>query len=169
MDHPSLFDVPAEPVPVVMCLDAEWYDLMWRGEKTHEFRRRFLTEKPVRWFVYLTAPESQLCAVIDLDPAIEDTPEQIAQIAERTRPGNGATVEPYLARGDRTVGYAMPIRRVREYHGFSARELTELLGEFHPPQGYLLVDRHPAWRSICDRLMATPVIRETAIEPLPVA
>lgn len=162
----SQFDVPAGPVPVVMCLDAAWYELMWRGEKTHEFRRRFLTGTPVRWFVYLTAPQSRLCAVIDLDPAIEDTPERIAQIAERTRPGNGATVKPYLARGDRAVGYAMPIRRVREYSGLSAPELADALGTFHPPQGYLLVDRNPAWRSVCDGLLATPVIRETVRDEL---
>ncbi len=26
-----------------MALDAQWYELMWTGEKTHEFRRRFPT------------------------------------------------------------------------------------------------------------------------------
>lgn len=82
MGHEALFDLPApDPVPVVMCLDAQWYDPMWNGQKTHEFRRRFLTGAPTQWLVYLTAPESRLCAVIDLGTAIEDTPEQIAQIA----------------------------------------------------------------------------------------
>ncbi|QVQ54651.1 hypothetical protein J4H86_03735 [Spiractinospora alimapuensis] len=146
-----------------MCLDAQWYELMWHGAKTHEFRRRFLTGVPVRWFVYLTAPTSRLCAVIDLDPAIEGTPTQIAEIAERMRPGNGQTVEPYLAKGDREVGYAMPIRRVREFSGFAAAELAQLLDGFHPPQGYVLLDNSPAWRAVCDRMISTPVIRETTI------
>ncbi|MFV2198490.1 hypothetical protein [Nocardiopsis sp. LOL_012] len=169
MDEP-LFDVTApepDPVPVVMALDAQWYELMWRGEKTHEFRRRFLTGAPTQWFVYLTAPVSRLCAVIELAPAIEDTPERIAQIAERMRPGNGATVEPYLARDGKQVGYAMPIRRVREYAGFTAQDLDGMLDGFHPPQGYTLVDRHPGWRAVCDKLVSTPLVRETTIDPPP--
>ncbi|WP_306370171.1 hypothetical protein [Nocardiopsis sp. CC223A] len=168
MEHEALFDLPApDPVPVVMCLDAQWYELMWSGQKDHEFRRRFLTGVPVQWFVYLTAPESRLSAVIDLEPAIEGTPAQIAQIAERMRPGNGATVEPYLAKDGRTTGYAMPIRRVRQYAGFSAAELEQMLDGFHPPQGYVLVDDHPAWRAVCDKLLSTPVVRETTLTPAP--
>lgn len=168
MENEALFDLPApDPVPVVMCLDAQWYELMWEGRKTHEFRRRFLTGTPVRWFVYLTAPRSRLCAVIDLDTAIEDTPERIGQIAERMSPGNGATVEPYLARGGREVGYAMPIRRVREFSGFTAADLEQMLDGFHPPQGYVLVDNHPEWRAVCDKLLSDSMVRETTITPAP--
>lgn len=168
MDHEALFDLPApDPVPVMMCLDARWYDPMWNGQKTHEFRRRFLTGAPTQWFVYLTAPESRLCAVIDLGTAIEGTPEQIAQIAEHMYPGNGVTVEPYLARGGRKVGYAMPIRRVREFSGFTASELERMLDGFHPPQGYVLVDKHPGLRVVCDRLLSSPAVRETTPAPAP--
>lgn len=28
--------------PVLMPLNPEFYELIWRGQKTHEFRRRFL-------------------------------------------------------------------------------------------------------------------------------
>jgi hypothetical protein len=42
--------------PVLMALKPEFYELIWPGLKTHEFRRRFLRERPARWFVYLTAP-----------------------------------------------------------------------------------------------------------------
>lgn len=164
----ALFDVSVpdlEPVRVVMSLDAQWYELMWAGEKTHEFRRRFLTGAPVEWFVYLTAPTSKLVAVIDLDPAIEDTPEAIAAIAEQMRPGNGATVEPYLARDGKKVGYAMPIRRVREYEGFTAQDLNGMLDGFNAPQGYTLVDRHPGWRAVCDKLMSSTLVRQITINP----
>ncbi|WP_393915998.1 hypothetical protein [Halostreptopolyspora alba] len=167
MYNESLFDVSA-PVRVVMSLNVQWYELMWRGEKTHEFRRRYLTGTPTQWFVYLTAPTSTLCAVIDLDAAIEDTPERIAQIADQMRPGNGDTVLPYLARDGKEVGYALPIRRVREFTGFSADELDQMLdGSFAAPQGYTLVDRHPAWQAVCDKLVSAPVVRETTIDPLP--
>ena len=164
----ALFDVPApEPVRVVMSLDAQWYELMWIGEKTHEFRRRFLTGAPVEWFVYLTAPASKLVAVIDLAPAIEDTPEAIAAIAEQMRPGNGTTVLPYLARDGKQTGCAMPIRRVREYAGFTAAELDEMLDGFTAPQGYTLVDRHPGWRAVCDKLVSSTPIRQITIDPRP--
>ncbi|SIO88498.1 hypothetical protein [Nocardiopsis sp. JB363] len=167
LDQSSLKACTCGPVPVVMNLDPPWYELMWTGQKTHEFRRRFLTGSPAQWFVYLTEPENRLCAVIDLDVAIEDTPEQIAQIAERMQAGSAATVDPYLARGGRSVGYAMPIQRVRQYTGFTAAELERMLNEVCPPQGYIRLDQHPGWRSVCDTLLTTPLERETTISPAP--
>lgn len=62
-------DAAAEPV--LMALHAEYYGLIWRGLKTHEFRRRFLVGLPARWFVYLNAPVSRLVGVIDLGPVRE--------------------------------------------------------------------------------------------------
>lgn len=39
--------VPDEvPEPGLMALHAEYYDLIWQGAKTHEFRRRFLERWP---------------------------------------------------------------------------------------------------------------------------
>jgi len=45
---------------VLRSLHLEYYELMWAGLKTHEFRRRFLTDRPTTWYVYLTAPVSRL-------------------------------------------------------------------------------------------------------------
>src|ERR1019366_4247548 len=87
---------PAEPV--LMALHAEYYELIWRGLKTHEFRRRFLEGRPARWFVYLNAPVSRLAAVIDLGPAVVGVLEQIAEIAERARAGERAR-RPGVRRG----------------------------------------------------------------------
>ncbi|WP_247665022.1 hypothetical protein [Nocardiopsis sp. B62] len=166
MVHESLFGLPElSPVPVVMSLDAQRYERMWSGDRTHEFRRRFLTGAPAQWFVYLTRPEGRLCAVIDLGAAIVDTPREIARIAERESPGEGALVEEYLAGGGE-VGYAMPVRRVREFSGFSDPELDRMLDGFHPPEGHVLVDDHPGWRAVCDKLLSGSVLRETAISPV---
>ncbi|MGH8967086.1 MAG: hypothetical protein ACRDXB_17410, partial [Actinomycetes bacterium] len=88
--------VEPSPEPVLMALHAENYDQIWRGEKIHEFRKRFLKGTPVRWFVYLNAPVARLAAVIDLGPAVFDAPERIAEIAERTRKGNGTSVFDYV-------------------------------------------------------------------------
>ncbi len=123
------------PEPVLMALQAEYYELIWQGLKTHEFRRRFLEGRAVRWFVYLNAPVSRLAAVIELGSAVVERPTQIAALAERAREGNGASVLAYVQDLDRA--FAMPILRVSEHPGISAEELRGELGQFHPPQGYV--------------------------------
>ena len=127
--------------PVLMALNPEFYELIWRGLKTHEFRRRFVEGRLVRWFVYLNAPVSRLAAVIDLGPAIVDVPERIAAIAETARPGNGASVLEYVR--DLERAFAIPILGVTEYLGIRVGKLRAELGGFHPPQGYVRL-AHPA-------------------------
>lgn len=85
------------PPRVLMSLNPEYYDLMWARQKFHEFRRRYLTG-PTTCFFYLTAPESRLAPVIDLDAGIAGSPEKLARIAEVARQGNGQSVYDYLAR-----------------------------------------------------------------------
>jgi predicted transcriptional regulator len=146
---------PAEPV--LMALHAEYYELIWRGLKTHEFRRRFLEGRPARWFVYLNAPVSRLTAVIDLGPAVVGVPEQIAEIAERARAGNGASVLDYVR--DLERAFAIPILGVSEYPGLSADEFREELGRFHPPQGYVRLAQHPEMLAVCEKAAAEEPIR----------
>jgi predicted transcriptional regulator len=162
----TLFDAPqTPPEPVLMSLNPEYYELIWAGEKRHEFRRRYLAGRPTTWYVYLTAPASRLTAVIDLNVPVVDTPRRIADIAEQARPGNGASVLAYLE--DLERGFALPIRRVREFEGFAATELSEMLGFFHPPQGYTLVSRSPQWQAVCDKLTASPLTRQMSPPPVP--
>jgi predicted transcriptional regulator len=125
----------AVPEPVLMALHAEYYDLIWQGLKTHEFRRRFLAGRAVRSFVHLNAPVSRLAAVIDLGRAEVGSPAEVAGIAERMRPGNGASVLEYVR--DLDQAFAIPILGVTEYPGRPADELRAELGAFHPPQGYV--------------------------------
>lgn len=147
--------------PVLMALHAEYYELIWRGLKTHEFRRRFLEGRTTRWFVYLNAPVSRLAAVIDLGPAVVDVPQRIAAIAERTREGNGASVLEYVK--DLERAFAIPILHVSEYPGLSAEELRVELGSFHPPQSYVRLRQHPALLAVCEKVAA-----ETAVRQMPV-
>jgi len=149
--------------PVLMALNPEFYELIWQGQKTHEFRRRFLHDRRVRWFVYLNAPVSRLAAVIDLGPAIVDVPERIAAIAEATRAGNGASVLAYVRDLDRA--FAIPILRVREYPGVPADELRAELGSFHPPQGYVRLAQHQSLLAVCDRMAAGAPVRELRVHP----
>jgi predicted transcriptional regulator len=119
-------DAGLVPEPVLMGLHPAYYELIWRGLKRHEFRRRFVEGRPARWFVYLNAPVSRLSAVIDLGPAIADAPQRIAAIAEETRPRNGASVLEYVK--DLERAFAIPILHVREYQCMSAAELRDRLG-----------------------------------------
>jgi predicted transcriptional regulator len=147
--------------PVLMALHAEYYELIWQGLKTHEFRRRFLEDRPVRWFVYLNAPVSRLAAVIDLGPAVVDAPEQIAAIAERARAGNGASVLDYVK--DLERAFAIPILRVAEYPGLSAAELRDELGSSHPPQGYVRLRQYPHLLTVCEEVAAGSLIRQVSV------
>lgn len=124
----ALFDTSsgANAEPIVMSLHAEYYNLIWEGLKRYEFRRRFLPDLPITWFVYLNAPVGRLCAIIDLAPAVVGTPEEVAAIAEQTRPGNGASVLEYTQ--DLQQAYAIPIVQVREYEGLTGDELRNHLG-----------------------------------------
>ncbi len=156
-------DVATEsvPEPVLMALHAEYYDLIWQGRKTHEFRRRFLEGRAVRWFVYLNAPVSRLAAVIDLGPAVAGSPEEVAAIAERMRPGNGASVLEYVRDLDRA--FAIPILSVTEYPGLSAEDLRAELGAFHPPQGYVRLGQHPGLMAVCEKAAAESPVRSVTV------
>lgn len=146
---------------MLMALHAEYYDLIWQGRKTHEFRRRFLEGRAVRWFVYLNAPVARLAAVIDLGPAVAGSPDEVARIAERMRPGNGASVLEYVRDLDRA--FAIPILGVTEYRGLSAGELRAELGAFHPPQGYVRLAHHPELMAACEKATAEAPIRSITV------
>ncbi|MET7949081.1 hypothetical protein [Micromonospora sp. NPDC005324] len=161
----SLFgegDPLAGPEPVLMALNPDYYALFWRHAKVHEFRRRFIQGQPTRWFVYLTAPASRLGPVIDLAPAIVDSPARIAEIADRVRQGNGSTVLEYVK--DLDQAFAIPVRRIREYPGLSLAEVRAELGRFHPPQGYVRLRQHPTLLRLCERIAAGEPVREMAID-----
>ncbi|MGC5664503.1 hypothetical protein ACN261_29380 [Micromonospora sp. WMMD723] len=161
--QPSLFDDASIDVrePVLMSLNPVYFDLIWAGEKRHEFRRRFLTGQSVRWFVFLTAPVSRLGAVIDLGPAVVDTPQRIADIAEQARVGNGVSVFEYVQ--DLPQAFAIPIQRVVQYPGMPLDQLKIELGSFHPPQGYTRLRNHPELLSICEKVTADSPTREMTV------
>lgn len=100
--------------------------------------------------------------MIDLDQAVVDTPTRIAELAEQAKKGNGESVYEYLK--DLERGFALPIKKVREFPGFTAEELAGMLGSFHPPQGYTLVDKKPALVGLCDKLMSAHTVRELVVE-----
>lgn len=150
------------PEPVMMALHQEYYDLIWAREKAYEFRKRFLEGRATRWYVYLNAPVSRLAAVIDLAPAVAGSPEEIANIAERMREGNGASVLSYVRGLERA--YALPIVQAVEYPGLSVEELRTELGQFHPPQGYIRLNNHPDLLAVCEKVAAESPVRSITVD-----
>ncbi|MGH4019964.1 MAG: hypothetical protein ACRDT0_12140 [Pseudonocardiaceae bacterium] len=100
--------------------------------------------------------------MIDLDEAVVGPPRSLADIAERANPGNGESVYAYLQEVE--LAYAMPIRTISEYPGFTADELGTMLDGFQPPQGYILIDKHEDWARVCDELTQAPVARELVVQ-----
>lgn len=149
--------------PVLMALKPQFYELIWQGLKRHEFRRRFLRDRPARWFVYLTDPVSRLAAVISLGPAIVAAPKRIAEIAEVARAGNGASVLAYVR--DLDEAFAIPILSVAEYPGIPAVALRAELGAFQPPQGYVRLARHQSLLAVCERMASADPVRELRVHP----
>lgn len=86
----------ARPERVLMALEPAWLELVFLGKKFHEFRKRFVRGVRVEWYCYLPEPVSRLAALIDLAPAVEGTPAQIAAVAEADRPGGGRSVRECL-------------------------------------------------------------------------
>lgn len=39
-----------------------------------------------------------------------------------------------------------------------------MLGSFHPPQSYTLIDRNPALTDVCDKLVSDDVVRELVVQ-----
>jgi len=152
----------AVPEPVLMSLNPAYYELIWSGEKHFEYRRRYL-HGPTEWFAWLTKPTSRLGSVIELGTPVIGPPAEIAELAERSRPGNGESVFEYTQ--DLPVAYAVPIVRVREVAGPNLRELRARLGRFSPPQNYVRLRHNPALLGLCRELLTLPVTRQMTVTP----
>lgn len=147
---------------VLMSLNPEYYRMLWKGLKRHEFRRRYLRGCSTTWYVYLNAPVSRLAAAIELGSAIVNSPHVLAELAEQDGAGTGQAVLAYLK--DEDHAFALPIRTVCEYEGLSAAELAAMLDGFQPPRGYTLIDEHPGWARVCDQLTATRIVRQLVVQ-----
>jgi hypothetical protein len=114
--------------------------------------------------VILTAPTSALAAVIDLQPAIVDEPSRIAELADQTRPGNGASVYAYLH--DLPHGYTLPITRVRKFSTHPLHVLREQIPDFPRPRGHTVIEDHSPLAAVYDTFTANPPLREMTIQPM---
>lgn len=77
---------------------------------------------------------------MELATPIQGSAQQISEIAEQHRPGNGPTVYDYLQRSGK--GYAIPILSTKEIEPISLDVLRSQF-DFRAPQSYQSLAKHP--------------------------
>lgn len=152
-----------EEISILMPLFKEYYDLIWKGQKIFEYRRR-LVHAPSRWYVYLNPPVRRVIAIIRLQAPIIASPLDIADLADTVRPGDGPAVWRYLK--DLRYGYAALIRSATEYPGLSHSEINRQIPAFKKPNELIRLDHAPALRECVD-LIHQKAIRHLEFTPVP--
>ncbi|MBN1459502.1 MAG: hypothetical protein JXA57_08190 [Armatimonadetes bacterium] len=128
---------------LLLSLQPQYWSPILAGTKRYEYRRSFRADA-VQAYIYFSSPRKEVGAFVDFGTPIIGTPQQIADLAEREHPGSQQAMLDYLRGCER--GFAVPILACEEIvPGISLRELRERFG-FTAPQGYLVLNRHPALR-----------------------
>lgn len=119
---------------VLLSINPEHVENIFKGVKTFEFRRKVFARKDVTTvIVYCTMPVGRIVGEFDIDTILEDAPDEIW---EKTQSGSGITkdfFDQYFS--DRKIAYALKIGEVREYEEYI--DPKEVLDNFTPPQSYM--------------------------------
>ena len=131
-----------------MSLKPHYADLVFRGLKTAELRRRMAREIEGRdVFIYVSSPERILRGGFRVDKVWEDTPEMVWRQVKRLAQVDEATFESYY-RG-RSRAFALRIAHAWEHkHPLTLSDLRRKFGNFVVPQSWRYVTRHEH-RSFC--------------------
>lgn len=129
---------------IILSLQPAPFGQMIAGIKRHEYRRRFAAS-PVRAFIYVSSPVKAIRAYAEFGKPIVDTPERLGRLAEREGEGTIDGIVNYLAGLE--VGYALPLRTIREIEPLSLEELRADY-RFAPPQSYSHLSAYPALSSV---------------------
>jgi predicted transcriptional regulator len=119
---------------VLLSINPEHVENIFKGVKTFEFRRKVFSRKDVTTVVvYCTMPVGKIVGEFDIDTILMDAPEEIWR---KTRTGSGISrdfFDQYFS--GRDVAYALKIGEVREYDQYV--DPKEVLDNFTPPQSYM--------------------------------
>jgi predicted transcriptional regulator len=122
---------------VLLSINPEHVENIFRGVKTFEFRRKVFARKDIKTVVvYCTMPVGKIVGEFDIDTILMDAPDEIWK---KTRSGSGITkdfFDQYFS--DREVAYALKIGEVREYEEYV--DPKKMLNNFTPPQSYMYMN-----------------------------
>ena len=125
----------------LMSIKKEPFEALARGQKKHEFRRKF-SEVLANFLVvfYVSSPVKAIMGVAEFGPVIKGKISALLDLA-RTHTWN----HPLKLTADyfegREYGYALPLLSIRKFEKpISLEGLRKLVPGFRPPQSYLSLD-----------------------------
>ncbi|HEU5140066.1 MAG TPA: hypothetical protein VFT51_08835 [Bacillales bacterium] len=131
-------DLGAKPC-LLLSLQPEPYNQIRQGVKKYEYRRKFINE-PSLAFVYVSSPIKAVSALVEFGRPVIDSPEYIAEIAEKEKTGSFEGTMRYLEGLEK--GYAIPILSFKEIQPVSLDDLRDKF-QFTAPQSYFYLYRKP--------------------------
>ena len=102
---------------LLLSLQPRYWPMFLDGSKRYEYRRTFRTDA-VQAYIYLSTPRKAICGWVDFGIPIVDTPEKIAELAERQCAGSRQPMLDYLQGSAR--GFAIPILAYQDISAHSA-------------------------------------------------
>ncbi|MEQ1684266.1 MAG: hypothetical protein ABL916_11500 [Burkholderiaceae bacterium] len=142
-------DEYVQDVEIVLSLQDRAFELIRSGKKKFEFRRKWRPD-PCLAYIYRSGKIKGLAARMTLGSPIYGTPAEIGEIAEKAIPGNGVSVEEYLAKTN--GGCAIPIVNFCEFRLISLTELRAL--SFHPPQYFFYLAPHIRLKALLEERLS---------------
>jgi predicted transcriptional regulator len=119
---------------VLLSINPEHVENIFRGVKTFEFRRKVFARKDVKTvIVYCTMPVGKIVGEFDIESILVDQPREIWK---KTHGGSGISEDFFFQYfSGREVAYALKIGDVREYDEHV--DPNDILDNFSPPQSYM--------------------------------
>ena len=125
---------------LVISIEKKYFDLMLKGKKVYEFRRKFV-DMPCRAFVYVPFPVGEAQGYIEFGKPIRDIPYKINEIALSQGISEDSDILEYLAGAK--LGYAIPVKRIKELKHPVSLDYLRKNYAFTAPQNYLIADKKP--------------------------
>lgn len=126
---------------VLISLQPEYYNQLCAGMKQYQYRRGGFLKEPAKAFVYCSAPNKEIGALVQLGQPLHGTPDKIARIKEREVPGSYGMMIEWMNTYNQAS--ATPIEKVETFSPISLHELKSNFPKFHPPQRFIYLDKTP--------------------------
>jgi len=127
---------------LLMSIEKKYFDLMLKGKKKYEFRRKFINTL-CNAFIYIPSPISEIQGFVEFGKPIIGRPEKINQIAlsQNINTGEDSDILEYMNGID--IGYAIPVNKSRKLKKPVTLAFLRKHYSFTAPQSYIILDRKP--------------------------
>lgn len=136
---------------ILMSIREEYYNDIILGKKRYEYRKVYRKGETIA-FIYVSKTKKSVLGIIDFDYPIIGNKKTISEISENENKGSYNDMMSYL---NKDIGYAIPIKRIREIQEVTLEELKEKFPKFSPPQSYFLLDNK---KELLDYLQSKKIV-----------